>query len=174
MIKVEIEGKMLEFETRSSFDEYLKSLGMGVDADGNIFREEGRGVVPTILDIWFKERVEYRKLAGDYGKAGDKEKESYYDRRQKRQKIFLNSVYGCMGLPVWRFYDRDNAEAVTLSGQTIILNAEKLIISMYEEKLGGRYKITYDDGTHEIIYKNQTNTTDGRLVKDIFNTPNSS
>ena len=53
-------------------------------------------------------------------------------------------------------------------GQTIILNAEKLINSMYDEKLGRRYKITYDDGTSEIVYKNQKFTMAGGLVKDIL------
>lgn len=116
------------------FKKMIANHAYSVSANGVLYRQDIRGVVPTILDIWFSERVEYRKLAGEYGKKGDKEKESYYDRRQKRQKIFLNSVYGALGLPVFRFYDRDNAEAVTVSGQEIIRSAEKLVNSMYMDK----------------------------------------
>lgn len=116
------------------FKKLIADYKFSVSSNGVVYRQDSRGVVPTILDVWFKERVEYRKLAGDYGKAGNKEKESYYDRRQKRQKIFLNSVYGALGLPVFRFYDRDNAEAVTVSGQEIIRSAEKLVNSMYLDK----------------------------------------
>ena len=158
-------------EKRYSTDEFKKMISdykFAVASNGAVYRQDIRGVIPFILDAWFKERVEYRELALKYKNDGNKQLEEFYDRRQKRQKIFLNSVYGCLGLPVWRFYDRDNAEAVTLSGQTIILNAEKLINSMYDEKLGRRYKITYDDGTSEIVYKNQKFTMAGGLVKDIL------
>jgi len=116
------------------FKKMIDNYTWSISSNGVVYRQDVRGVVPTILDIWFKERVEYRKLAGEYGKSGDKEKESFFDRRQKRQKIFLNSCYGVLGLPIFRFYDRDNAEAVTVSGQEIIRSAEKLVNSMYMDK----------------------------------------
>ena len=56
-----------------------------------------------------------------YGKAGNKEKYEWYKKRQLVQKILLNSLYGVLGLPAFRFYDVDNATAVTtLTGQTVI------------------------------------------------------
>lgn len=134
MIKVEINGKSLEFEDRSKLDAYLKEHDMELDVDGNILKNMNVGVIPKILDQWFAERVQYRQLASQYGKAGDKEKEAFYDRRQKRQKIFLNSVYGVLGLPIFRFYDRDNAEATTTSGQTIIRSAERMVNDVYLTK----------------------------------------
>lgn len=104
---------------------------LSVDSDNNLVEKVGAGVVPSILDQWFSERIEYRKLAKEYSDKGDKEKSDFYNRRQLRQKIFLNSVYGTLGLPIFRFYDRDNAEAVTISGQQIIRSAEKLVNDMY-------------------------------------------
>lgn len=118
-------------------DELKKKMAnnaIAISSNGVMYRQEQPGVVPTILDLWFKERIEYRELAAKYGKTGDKEKESFYDRRQKRQKIFLNSVYGTLGLPIFRFYDRDNAEAVTISGQSIIRSAERLVNDHYKRK----------------------------------------
>jgi DNA polymerase elongation subunit (family B) len=116
------------------FKKMIANNVFSISSNGVIYKQDTFGVVPTILDTWFKERVEYRQMAHKFGKEGDKEQEGFYDRRQKRQKIFLNSVYGVLGLPIFRFYDRDNAEATTISGQTIIRSAEDLVNDMYAEK----------------------------------------
>ena len=120
--------------TAADFKKMISNYKYSISANGVIYRQDIRGVVPTILDVWFSERIEYRKKSAEFGKAGDKEQEAFYDRRQKRQKIFLNSVYGTLGLPIFRFYDRDNAEAVTMSGQEIIRSAEKLVNDTYLAK----------------------------------------
>ena len=41
------------------------------------------------------------------------------DTRQHAYKILLNSSYGVLGSVFYSCYDLDNAEAVTLSGQTV-------------------------------------------------------
>ncbi len=120
--------------TSEEFKKMIKDYNYSIASNGVIYKQDMRGVIPTILDQWFSERVEYRKKAKDFGKNGDKVQEAFYDRRQKRQKIFLNSVYGVLGLPIFRFYDRDNAEAVTTSGQEIIRSAERLVNDIYDEK----------------------------------------
>ena len=43
-----------------------------------------------------------------FGDEGDDEQYGYFNRRQHIQKIVLNSMYGVLGLPVFRFYDLDN------------------------------------------------------------------
>ncbi len=124
-------------ETGYSMDDFKKMIAnhnLSISSNGVLYSQDKIGVVPTILDTWFSERVEYRKLAKQFSDAGDKEKESFYNRRQLRQKIFLNSVYGVLGLPIFRFYDRDNAEATTISGQTIIRAAETLVNDMYKTR----------------------------------------
>lgn len=119
------------------FRKMIANYAFSISSNGVVFRQDVRGVIPTILDLWFAERVKFRELALKYSKEGDKEKEAFYDRRQLREKIFLNSVYGCIGLPIWRFYDRDNAEAVTLTGQEIIRSAEKLVNDKFNKRLVG-------------------------------------
>ena len=116
------------------FTKMIANYTWSISANGVVYRQDIRGVVPTILDIWFKERVEFRKLQKKFSDEGDKVQSEFYKRRQLRQKIFLNSVYGTLGLPIFRFYDRDNAEAVTISGQEIIRSAEKLVNDMYFTK----------------------------------------
>ena len=118
----------------ADFKKMIAGYTWSVSSNGVVYRQDIRGVVPTILDIWFKERVEFRRLQKKFSDEGDKVQSEFYKRRQLRQKIFLNSVYGTLGLPIFRFYDRDNAEAVTISGQEIIRSAETLVNDMYHTK----------------------------------------
>jgi len=118
----------------SDFKKMIANNTFSISSNGVLYRQDKLGVVPTILDTWFRERVEYRNLAKKYSDEGNKEQSDFYGRRQLRQKIFLNSVYGVLGLPIFRFYDRDNAEATTISGQTIIRHAETLVNDMYKTK----------------------------------------
>jgi DNA polymerase elongation subunit (family B) len=85
------------------------------------------GIIPEILSKWFDERVEYKNLMKKYGKAqNEKEKYEFYKDLQNITKVMLNSLYGVLGLTSFRFYDRDNAEAVTTTGVQIIQFAEKI------------------------------------------------
>ena len=52
------------------------------------------------------------------------------------QKILLNSLYGVLGLPAFRFYDIDNAEAVTTTGQTVIKSTADMANIKYNKELG--------------------------------------
>lgn len=56
--------------------------------------------------------------------------------RQYARKILINSLYGALGTPYFRFYDIRNAEAVTLTGQLIIKWGERAISQKINEILG--------------------------------------
>jgi DNA polymerase elongation subunit (family B) len=45
-------------------------------------------------------------------------------------------LYGVLGLPVFRFYDIDNAEAVTYTGQSLIKFTKKIVNNYYNKELG--------------------------------------
>ena len=151
MIEVEIEQKKLKFENRKKLEEYLNSNELTADSSGNIYKIEGKGIVPSILELWFNQRVEFQNLAKKFAKEGDKEKESYYNRRQHCQKIFLNSVYGILGLSSSRLYSKDNAESTTISGQTIIKTSEKIVIEHFKQ-LYAKYGKTLEDTTNVVQY----------------------
>jgi DNA polymerase I len=85
---------------------------------------------------WFDERKNLRKLAKKYADEKDWEKYEFYDGRQRVQKILLNSAYGVLGLEVFRFYNKNNAEAVTITGQDIIKTTNKVINQYYKNILG--------------------------------------
>lgn len=122
--------------SRDNLDKYIREGDLTISSNGVLYRKDKMGCIPEILDIWFNERVEFRKLEKKYGQEGDKEKYAFYGKRQLVQKILLNSLYGVLGLPAFRFYDVDNAEAVTTTGQTVIKNTANMGNIKYNKELG--------------------------------------
>ena len=122
--------------TRDRISEVLKKNKWSVSSNGVVYRTDEVGCIPGILDIWFNQRVEFKNEMKKYGKSGDKEKYAFFHKRQLVQKILLNSLYGVLGLPAFRFYDVDNAEAVTTTGQTVIKNTANMGNIKYNKELG--------------------------------------
>jgi DNA polymerase elongation subunit (family B) len=132
-----IVGKDDTYEYSSSeLQDVIKDSNLGVAANGVLYNQDKPGLIADILDTWFKQRVEFRKLESQYGAAGDTEKYEFYAKRQLVQKILLNSMYGVLGLPAFRFYDIDNAEAVTITGQTVIKKTAEMANIKYWKELG--------------------------------------
>jgi len=125
-------GKMTERELQQYFDE----ANVSISSNGIMYRTDKQGLMPALLEKWFNERVEMRKLVKKFHEEGDTEKEQYFDRRQYIQKVVLNSLYGVLGLSVFRFYDLDNAEATTTTGQSLIKFSKKITNHYYNTQLG--------------------------------------
>ena len=133
---VDKKGKPIQTINKSELKGYLEKTGLSIASNGVMYRTDKQGLIPALLTKWFNERVEMRKLVKKYHEEGNKELESYFDRRQYLQKILLNSLYGVLGLPVFRFYDLDNAEATTLTGQALIRFSKKITNHFYNRELG--------------------------------------
>jgi len=121
--------------SKENLKEYLEKSKFSIASNGVLYRTDTVGCIPGVLDLWFQQRVEFRKLEKKYGQEGDKEKYAFYGKRQLVQKILLNSLYGVLGLPAFRFYDIDNAEAVTLTGQTVIKSTADMANIKYNKEL---------------------------------------
>ena len=122
--------------SKENLKEYLDKSKFSIASNGVLYRTDVVGCIPDILDTWFKQRVEFRKLEKQYGDSGEKEKYAFYKKRQLVQKILLNSLYGVLGLPAFRFYDVDNATAVTTTGQTVIKSTADMANIKYNKELG--------------------------------------
>ena len=132
--EVEVNDDRYTF-SRDKFIEFMEHMELALSSNGILYMTNKLGVIPEILDKWFEQRKEYRKLMVKYAQSGEKDKEAYYDRRQHVQKIFLNSIYGVLGLPIFRFYDLDNALAVTATGQDVIKTSAKFLNGHYNKEL---------------------------------------
>lgn len=122
--------------TQDNLKLFFERSKFSVASNGVLYRTDKVGCIPDILDLWFSQRVEFRKLEKQYGESGDKEKYAFYKKRQLVQKILLNSLYGVLGLPAFRFYDVDNATAVTTTGQTVIKSTADMANIKYNKELG--------------------------------------
>ena len=130
----------------------FKSNKVSISSNGILYRNDKKGLIPSILSKWFDERVEYKRLMKKYGDEGNDEKYGYFKRRQHVQKIVLNSLYGVLGLPVFRFYDIDNAEATTTTGQDLIKFTEEITNKYYNKKLNTKEDYCIYTDTDSVFY----------------------
>ena len=138
--------------TEKELKKYLEDRSVGVATNGVMYRTDKDGLLPALLRKWFDERVEYRKLSKKFHEEGDKDKSDYFDRRQYLQKVVLNSLYGVLGLPVFRFYDLDNAEAVTYTGQSLIKFTKKIANYYYNAELSDKENYCIYIDTDSVFY----------------------
>ena len=120
---------------RENFVKFMNDSNLMISSNGVLYDTNKVGIIPEVLNQWFAERVEYKNLMKKYKNEGNLELADYYDRRQHIQKIFLNSLYGVLGLPIFRFFDIDNALAVTATGQDVIKNSANFANKLYQDKL---------------------------------------
>lgn len=132
----------------------LKDNNICVAGNGMLYDKRQRGLIPGILVLWADERVEFRKKSDKYHADGDLVKSAYYDRKQKIQKVLLNSLYGVLLLQTFRFYDKDNGEAVTITGQQVITYTQTMGNHFYNVTCGtnGIDYCTYSD-TDSVFYE---------------------
>ena len=103
-----------------------------LSANGTIFTVEREGVVPGLLDRWYRERKE---LQGKLREATDKEQEAFWDKRQLVKKINLNSLYGAILNPGCRFFDKRIGQSTTLTGRAIAKHMDAFV----NECIVGKY-----------------------------------
>lgn len=117
------------------FQKYLEENNLSVASNGALYSLNEVGFLPSILTDWFAERKEYRRIASELKLKGDLNGYRYYDKKQLITKILLNSFYGVLLLPSFRFYNKTNGEAVTTVGQSVLQYAIKVINFYYNKKL---------------------------------------
>jgi len=130
---------------KQQFIDYLTEYNATISSAGVIFTTKQKGIVPDILEEWFSERLHYKSKMKEFNQ--DSDEYIYFDRKQLITKILLNSLYGVLLLPTFRYYSRLSGESVTLSGQTLIKFADWAANLFYKHKLGDRYK------TNCVIYQ---------------------
>ena len=138
--------------TETELKKFIDGREIGIATNGVMYRTDKDGLLPALLRKWFDERVEYRKLSKKFHEEGDKEQSDYFDRRQYLQKVLLNSLYGVLGLPVFRFYDLDNAEATTYTGQTLIKFTKKIGNAYYNKELNDQENHCIYIDTDSVFY----------------------
>ena len=150
--------------SKENLRQFLDESKYSIASNGVLYRTDSVGCIPGILDLWFQKRVEYKDEMKKFGKSGDKEKYAFFHKRQLVQKILLNSLYGVLGLPAFRFYDVDNATAVTTTGQTVIKSTADMANIKYNKELG-------NPDLDSNIYIDTDSVRKSMLQKQVFGLP---
>jgi len=112
-----------------------------LSANGTIFNNERKGVIPGLLERWYAERQDMQVKKKD---AITDEDTAFWDKRQLVKKINLNSLYGAILNPGCRFFDKRIGQSTTLTGRTIARHMDAYI----NECITG----VYDHTGEAIIY----------------------
>jgi len=90
---------------------------------------------------------------------------SKFDKSQHSVKILLNSLYGALGSPFFRMYDKAQAEGITLSGQAVVTQSY-IVFNDYLNtmlKTNTDYAVASDTDS---VYVNLTPLVDALFPKD--------
>jgi DNA polymerase elongation subunit (family B) len=126
-----------------------------VAANGAMYRKDKVGMMPELIDIYMKKRKEAKstmlkyesemevlKSNKNHSKVEYKKLQNFiskYNNEQMAFKIAMNSLYGALGNAFFRYYTLENARAVTLSGQYIIISVGEHV----DKKLNSMFKMDY-------------------------------
>jgi DNA polymerase elongation subunit (family B) len=165
--------QILRSEKDEEFDRIVEK-DLLVSANGCFYKRDVKGFFPMMMEELYNERVEYKKKMLDakrkLEKATEKNEIEFLTREvakfhnaQLNSKILLNACYGVLTNEYFRFYNFDNAEAITKGGQlSIRWVAQKLNIYMNKVlKTSGIDYVIYADT--DSVYLNF-----GPLVNSIF------
>jgi DNA polymerase elongation subunit (family B) len=112
-----------------------------LSANGTIFNNERKGIIPGLLERWYRERQDMQVKKKE---AVSDEDTAFWDKRQLVKKINLNSLYGAILNPGCRFFDKRIGQSTTLTGRTIARHMDAYI----NECITG----VYDHTGEAIIY----------------------
>lgn len=136
-VRVIDDDKLLKMRSQASVDnllagkidtEYLKKVNLTMTPNGEFYRRDKKGFLNALMQKMYNDRAEYKrkmielKKKNDLSLAGEITR---LDNLQLAKKIQLNSAYGACANQYFRWYDLQNAEAITMGGQLSIRWVER-------------------------------------------------
>ncbi|MBW2672814.1 MAG: hypothetical protein JRD89_05250 [Deltaproteobacteria bacterium] len=122
-----LHGATFEYDFRSmypniisTFNIGLETVGRGIRTEVLEFREDVRSVFATVVEKLMDARRRYKEK---YSETGEKR----FDIKQNALKVVANSVYGAMAFKGSRYYRKELAESVTLTGREILRTVVRLL-----------------------------------------------
>lgn len=130
---------------------------LAVGANLAMYRKDVQSFLSVLMESKYNDRKNFKDKAKEYKKLAKAEtnpvkKQEYenleakFNGFQLSRKIQLNSAYGALGNLWFRWFDLDNAEAITMTGQLAIRWVERAINEYLTKVLGidKRYVIYAD------------------------------
>lgn len=112
----------------------LQEHDVTMTPNGQFYRKDFQGFLPALMKQMYDDRTQYKKKMIEAKKKNEVEPSrelqidiSRYHNLQLAKKIQLNSAYGALANKYFRWFDLNNAEAITMAGQLSIRWIEKKI-----------------------------------------------
>jgi len=155
--------------SKTEFVEFANENNITIASNGVMYSTKKEGFIPHLLAKWYKERKEYKDLMKKYKKENNDELTQLYHTKQLTQKVLLNSFYGVMALSAFRFYDMDNAEAITSTGQDVIKFSREVMNRKFNDKnVNNSFTVTYTD-TDSIAKESMLRVGNSQIsIHDLF------
>jgi len=162
-----VSGKMFNL-THKKFMEFIDTEDIAISKAKVMFSQTRKGIIPEIVDKIYKDRVEIRKdlrklkVQLSRLKKSDpqyREIEAEADRLDIKQftlKILINTVYGYFGNKYAPVGDADIARSITLTGQAVIKQSNKILKKYIKDRAGS----SASEAIEPIIY----NDTDSSYI----------
>lgn len=126
---------------------WLAAANLCMAGNGVLFRKDAEGCLSALMRMMYEDRKRYKRemlqAKKDLEAATDeaekrrlKNEVSRLDNLQMAKKIQLNSAFGVISNGFFVFFDLDNAEAITLSGQVAIRWLEDWLNRVLNEAMG--------------------------------------
>ena len=161
--------------------EYLETDGACITPNGALFKTDGQGFLPEMMETMYKERVIFKNKMLDAKKRLQKTKDvsiekeiSRYHNIQWARKIALNSAYGAIGNQYFRYYDVRQASGITTAGQFIIRFIENKMNEYLNDVMKTQGKTDYvvasdTDSIYVVLDKLVEKTCQGKTDDQIVN-----
>ena len=156
--------------SHKSFVDFIQKEEIAISKAKVLFTQKEKGIIPITVDHFYKKRVEIKKklnalkrkivniekTAPEYAKL--KQEIDNLNITQHTIKILINTIYGYFGNKHSPLGDDELAESITLTGQAVIKESNRLLENYIKE----RAKLTDQDILEDtpIIY----NDTDSSYI----------
>jgi DNA polymerase elongation subunit (family B) len=129
--------KYMEMPTKE-IKHFIREKNWSISGAGVFFDQTEKGICPKFIDNLYQQRVaiqkrlsilEKEKILLDDDSDEYKSKSDYINKLDTEQyliKILLNSTYGALASSYFDLYDLDCAKSITMTGQAMIREAEKI------------------------------------------------
>ena len=143
----DVNGKTVKMSMQN-FSRLVQQEKLSLSKARVLFSQKHKGIIPEMVDIYYKMRVQVRKEhkkikkqlslldKNDPTYQSLKDQISQLNIKQHTFKIFINTVYGALGNKVFPLGDDDLARSITLTGQAVIKQGNKILTEYIKNKTG--------------------------------------
>lgn len=168
--------QLLDMEHLDQYLQYIKDNNLSFAANGCLYDNNKQGFLGELMQDLFDKRKLYKKKMLEEKQQFEKTHDpkhtfmiAKYNNLQQNAKIKLNSCYGAMLNEGFRYYSKDFAESITISGQLTIRWAEKKLnefLNQHNGTIGKDYIIASDTDSCYINMKDLVDKQNLPTTKD--------